>query len=82
MTPEEQRILRETLELSRETNELVKKMYRGLVWSRVAKIVYWVVIIGVAVGAFYFLQPYVDGLRNVYSGITNSQERFRALIDF
>lgn len=82
MTPEQERMLRESLELSRDTHEMVKKLHRDLVINRVIKVVYWVVIIGVAVGAFYFLQPYVETLQDVYGGLADSKEQFKALMSF
>lgn len=82
MTPEEERMLRETVQLTRETNVLVKKIQKGLMWARVVKVIYWVILIGVTVGAFYFVQPYIDGFRELYAGFANSQEGLKTLFGF
>lgn len=61
-----QRRLRETRQLAEENHELLKKVY-GMMWrSRLYRALYWVILIGIAVGAFYFLEPYFDGLMNTY----------------
>ncbi|HXK40049.1 MAG TPA: hypothetical protein VJ837_04420 [Candidatus Paceibacterota bacterium] len=77
MTPEEQRQLREALELSRENNIILRKMWRATLWGRAVKTLYWLVIIGITIGAFYFLQPYIDTLQDVYGGVQDAQANFR-----
>jgi|AntRauTorckE6833_2_1112554.scaffolds.fasta_scaffold05151_5 hypothetical protein len=57
-----ERQLRETRALTERNNEILQKVHRSMVWSRVLWIFYWVIIVGVAVGAFYFLEPYWDTL--------------------
>ena len=61
--------LREIKELVEENNTMLKKLRRGQVWGRVFTILYWVIIVGVAVGAFYFVQPYVNALQETQSSI-------------
>ncbi|HEY4499479.1 MAG TPA: hypothetical protein VJH94_05495 [Candidatus Paceibacterota bacterium] len=63
MDNEDKSILREILEVTRQNEQKINKLYRGLWMSRIWSIVYWVVVIGVAIGAFYFLQPYFDLLK-------------------
>ena len=79
MNPDEQRQLKEALELARENNAIIKKMWRATQWGRAIKALYWLIIIGITIGAFYFLQPYVDLLENVYGGLSGAPEQFRAL---
>jgi len=61
-------LLEENLKLSKENNELLKKVREFQRWSRITKVLYWFIIIGIALGAFYFIQPYFDGILNIYSG--------------
>lgn len=67
-----QKKLDRNFELNQENNELLHKLWRSVVWGRVAKVIYWVIIIGVAVGAFYFLQPYVSSIRDVSQEFRNA----------
>ena len=72
MDSEDRAKLEKVLKLSEESNRMVHKLYRSWWWGRVGTFLYWIVIIGVAFGALYFLQPYVDKLKSVYGGIVNN----------
>lgn len=61
--------LEETREIVERNHEILQSIERTMFWRRVFSIVYWLIIIGVAVGLFYFLDPYIDRLWNAYSQI-------------
>ncbi len=44
------------------------------------KIFYWVVIILLACGSFYFIQPYFNQLLETYTGIQTTQEELKTSI--
>ena len=44
-------------------------MHRNAVWGSVFHFLYWVVIIGISVGAYLYVQPFVDQAVSVYTGI-------------
>lgn len=50
------------LDLVEENNKILHKMRRTQKIASVMQVFYWLIIIGIAVGAFYFLQPYIDGI--------------------
>lgn len=79
MDPDERKMLQEAVELSRENNKIVRKMWRLAQWGRAIKAVYWIILIGITIGAFYFLQPYVETLQGVYGTIGDAQEQVRTL---
>jgi len=62
-------LLRENNELIKENNKLIKKIHTYIKWKRVLGILYWVIIIGTAVGLFYFLQPLVDQISSTISTV-------------
>lgn len=64
MDPELAKILRETFKLTQENNRLLQKVRGYQKREDFLRMLKWVVIIGIGVGAFYFLQPYVDVLKN------------------
>jgi hypothetical protein len=72
MDPETKKLLDETLELARENNKLLQKIHgvqkRAIWWS----ILKAVVVIGIAFGSFYFLEPYVARIESVYSSLSAS----------
>lgn len=69
MTPEERQILIQTHRMVEENNKLLRKMHRAAIWGRIFHFLYWAVIIGLSVGAYYFVQPYVDGAKESFEGI-------------
>ena len=67
MTPEEKQLLHSIAQTVEENNKILHKMRRSQRWTSIMTVVYWIVIIGAAVGAFWFLQPYANSFFNTYS---------------
>jgi len=70
MTPAEEKKL---LELVKENNEILHKMRRSLFWGRVFKAVYLIIILGVTFGAYYFIQPYLEGVLGTYQSVLGGE---------
>ncbi len=72
---EKDRDIRQIKELTLENNRMLHSMQRrarfGLVW----KIIYWGILIGGAIGAFYFIQPYYERVQNTYTSIKQTQQQ-------
>ncbi len=68
MNPDEKKLLEETAELTRETSVLVKKIHRHVMMGSVLRVVYWIIIIGASLGAFWLIQPYIDSVRSFTGG--------------
>ena len=81
MSPEEKEMLVRSLALAEENNKILRSLKRSMVWARMVHIVYWVLIIGSAVGAYYFVQPYIDQVIGVYSGTKNSLNGVNSLLE-
>lgn len=64
-----QKKIDEIREITERNNEILQDIKKSMFWRNVFSIVYWVLIIGVAIGAFYFIQPYVDRLYEAYEQI-------------
>ncbi len=67
MTPEEKELLHRSVALSEENNDILRSIQRTMRFSHFLNIIYWIVIIGIAVGAFYFVQPYVKEFQSMYA---------------
>lgn len=78
MTPEEHNILKRVLELSEENSRILEKLNSERKWRRFFSLLYWVVIIGVAVGAYYFVEPIVTQFLQIYEqfGGSNGFKQF------
>lgn len=77
MDIQEKRMLEESLALARENNRLIKKIRRSALWGRAARVVYWVIIFGATIGAFYFIQPYIEGVQSLYQDVQGTQNGFQ-----
>lgn len=64
---------------------MLRSLHRSMRMRRVMSIIYWIFIIGSAVGAYYFIQPYLDSMMDVYGGaksnLSNFSEFFQGLND-
>jgi len=72
MTPEEKELLQRSVDLSEENNKMLHSIRRYMRISRIMSILYWVVIIGSAIGAFYLIQPYIEFFTGSYGDVRNS----------
>jgi hypothetical protein len=75
MDPESERLLKETFELEKDNNLMLRKLRNGQRWASIMRGIYWLIIIGISIGAFYFLQPYVEQMESFIksTGITIGQ---------
>ena len=81
MDQESKKLLEKTLELVEENNKMLLSLKRHMQVSRIMSIIYWVFIIGSALGAYYLIQPYVDQLLNVYSGASEKVNSINSKLD-
>jgi hypothetical protein len=72
---ESKQLLQNTFNLTEENNKMLRKMRRAQKISSFMQVIYWLIIIGIAVGAFYFLPPYISQLEKFLkiSGTTVNQ---------
>lgn len=71
MEPDLRGNLKELLELTRENNQLLHKANNRARWGMIIKTIYWIVIIGFTIGAYYYIQPYLDtAMQNYDKGMT------------
>ena len=68
MDEQERKMLEEVVALSRENNASLRKLVsshrRIVIW----RTIYWTIIIGSTIAAYYSIQPYVTPLISFYSG--------------
>lgn len=76
MSPEEREMLEKAVALAEENNKMLHAMRRSMFWSRVMNTLYWIAIIGVSIGAFYFVQPYVEKVMKIYDSVNGVLNNF------
>ncbi|OGI80701.1 hypothetical protein A3D43_02375 [Candidatus Nomurabacteria bacterium RIFCSPHIGHO2_02_FULL_41_52] len=79
MDPESKKLLEATFKLAEENNGMLRSLHRSMRLSRIMSFLYWAFIIGSAIGAYYFIQPYLEQLVGVYSGAGDMLNNFRQL---
>ncbi|HEY0220750.1 MAG TPA: hypothetical protein VGC58_00845 [Candidatus Paceibacterota bacterium] len=72
MSPEEKELFKRSVVLAEENNDILRSLQRSMRFSRLMSLIYWVFIIGSAVGAYYFIQPYLEAIMSAYSGASTS----------
>ncbi len=69
MTPEEKSLLEQVRKLSEENNKILRGIRRSNRVSSIFHIFYWIVILAVSFGSYYFIEPYVKLLPNVIGAV-------------
>jgi len=75
MDPESKRLLEETFALAEENNKMLHKVRSVQKWSAFWRTVKVILIIGIAFGAFYFMEPYLNKIIETYNYITGSAQK-------
>ena len=83
MDSEDKELLKRAVALSEENNDMLRSMQRSMRLGRVMSILYWVFIIGSAVGAYYLVQPYIQSItgaagtaKSGYSGLLDTFKEY------
>ncbi len=81
MTPEERSLLQKIAQQVEENNEMLHSIRRAQKWATVWRAIYWIVIIGSAVGAYWIIQPYIDQLLGAYSSAQSNLDTVKGLLN-
>jgi hypothetical protein len=79
MDPETNKLLQDTFELVKDNNIMLHKIRRGQKWASFMRMVYWIFIIGISIGAWYYLQPYVNKMISLYNQVSGSTSTVNSL---
>jgi hypothetical protein len=81
MDPDTQKMIRETLRLSRENNEMLHKMRSAQKRAAFWRFIKLLISIGLFVLAYRFIMPYVNDLRDSYESARSSLEEIQEARD-
>jgi len=91
MTPEEKSLLERTLKMAEENNSILRKMRRAHRFSTFLRVIYWILILAIGFGAYYFIQPYITsltgmagqggGIQGIVGSIGKAQDAANSLKD-
>jgi hypothetical protein len=60
MDEETRQLLQKNLDVSQESLNILKKINGARIAGNIFSFLKWMVIIGASVGAYYYIQPYLD----------------------
>lgn len=67
MDEETKQLLREDLEIARESKKLLNELVRHQKLATWLNVIKWIVVIGTALGALYYVQPILENLLGTYN---------------
>lgn len=74
MQPEEKKLLEETFELTKENNKLLHRVRSVQKWQAFWSILKIVVVMGVALGVAYYIEPYFNKAMDMFSQISGVKD--------
>lgn len=69
MDSEIKNLIEKNLALTEENNKLLRKMQRRARWGTITHIIYWIIILGITFGSYYYIQPYLNQALSAYSSL-------------
>ncbi len=72
--------LKRIARVAEENNVLLHSIQRRARMSFMFMILKWVVVVGVAIGAFYYIQPFLEQIAAIYQQLTGSKVDFINLL--
>jgi hypothetical protein len=74
MDPESKKMIEETFYFAQENNKILRKIRSVQKWDIFWSLLKWFVVIGIALGSFYYLEPYVNKIMNFYGSISGTSQ--------
>lgn len=75
------KLLKDNLELTRQNAKKIKKIQSHIRRTLLGKMLYWLIIIGVTVGALYFSKPYINNAIETYDNFKENVDRSSEIIN-
>jgi hypothetical protein len=68
------------LQITKDTNRMVHKMHRGILWGRFFTIAWWILVLAVSGYTYYvYAQPYVDKIESMYAQVSKTSAQAQSL---
>lgn len=81
MNPEEKEMLQNVSALTEENNKLLHKIRgvqrRATIWGTIKILV----IIAIALGSFYYIEPYLNKIMDLYSSVSGIEQNVKSVSD-
>jgi len=73
MDEEIRQLLQKNLEVSQESLKILKKINRARIIGNIFSFLKWMIIIGVSIGIYYYIQPYLGKLTDLLKQLQEMQ---------
>ena len=75
MDQESKQLLQNTLALAEENNKMLHKIRGVQKRSTFWQVLKLIVIIGIALGSFYYIEPYLNKIMDLYNSVSGMQQQ-------
>ena len=75
MDPESKKLLEDTFRLAQENNQMLHKVRSVQKWATFWLTLKIFVIIVIALGSFYYLEPYLNKIVDLYNSISGTEQK-------
>ena len=82
MDLETSQLLHRLTELTEENNKILLKIQKHTRWTMFFNAIKWILIIGVFVGSYIVVQPYLDQVMSMYKTFQSTQAQSVGLQDY
>ena len=82
MDLETSQLLRRLTEITEENNKILRKMQSHARWTMFFGTMKWLLFVGLAVGSFFVVQPYLDQTMKLYQTLESTQTQSQSLQDY
>lgn len=81
MTPEQEKMLRDSLRLARENNDMLETLVRSGRRARTWKVLRVIMYAAVLFAIYYFTAPYFSAVTDMYKDIMDASQKFEGVKD-
>ena len=74
-------VLQNILKVTEDNNKILKRGERRHFYSSVWRFLYWIFIIGLAYSSYYYLQPYLTKVVDMYNSASSQLEKVQNVTD-
>lgn len=82
MDLETSQLLRRLTEITEENNMILRKMQSHARWTMFFGTMKWLLFVGVAVGSYFVVQPYLNQTMMLYNTLQGTQTQSQDLTDY
>jgi len=76
-----QELIRENIEIAKTNQKKIKQIQSNIRITMIGKWLYWILIVSITAGAFYYSKPYINNIMDTYSNFKENIDRSTEVIN-